>query len=58
VTFTRINKSDTVISQIEINQEYNHYQANQKDTNYTDAEILETLSESDKSIDSESDDLD
>jgi hypothetical protein len=58
VTFTRINESDTVVSQAEADQGYNHHQANQEDTNYTDAESSETSSESDKSTDSKPDDLD
>jgi hypothetical protein len=58
VTFTRINKTDTVISQAEADQGYNHYQANQENTDYIDAESLETSSESDELTDSESNDLD
>jgi hypothetical protein len=58
VTFTRINKTDTVISQAEADQGYNHHQANQEDTDYTDAESTETSSESDKLTDSEPDNLD
>ena len=58
MTFTRINKTDTVISQAETDQGYSHHQANQEDTDYTDAKTSETLNESDKSTDSEPDDLD
>jgi hypothetical protein len=58
VTFTRINETDTVISQAETDQGYNHYQANQENTDYIDAESSETSSESDKLTDSKPDDLD
>ena len=58
MTFTRIDETDTVISQAEADQGYNHHQANQEDTDYTDAEFSEILSESDESTDSEPDDLD
>ena len=58
MTFTRIDETDTVISQAEVDQGYSYYQANQEDTDYTDVEVSETLSESDKLTDSESDDLD
>jgi hypothetical protein len=58
VTFTRIDKTDTVVSQAEADQGYNHHQANQEDTDYTDAKASKTSSESDESTDSESDNLD
>jgi hypothetical protein len=58
MTFTRINETDTVVSQAEADQEYNHHQTNQENTDYTDAKASETSSESDESTDSEPDDLD
>jgi hypothetical protein len=57
MTFTRINESDTVISQTEADQEYSHHQTNQKDIDYTDAKFSKILSESDKSTNSKPNNL-
>jgi hypothetical protein len=58
MTFARIDKTDTVVSQAEADQGYSHYQANQKNTDYTDAESSEISSESDELTDSKPDNLD